>query len=207
MKSTKILVMLSASLILAFVASAVTPKPTATPQSKPTAKPSPTDKASPTDKSSPTSATSPASRPTPSDLAIPSDAPTPSVAGTPANAVPPKPVLYLMTQEPFTTGGKNWIRYRYDVLNKADYPAEMFAAAPGLPPCGSNTNSSRTWVDFYDSTGKRLYGFCALGKPADLGKIWFALEEGVIPPSYVYIELNDRQTNTKYKSNLADTTI
>jgi hypothetical protein len=33
------------------------------------------------------------------------------------------------------------------------------------------------------------------------------LEEGVIPPSYVYIELNDRQTNTKYKSNLADTTL
>ena len=57
------------------------------------------------------------------------------------------------------------------------------------------------------TTGKRLYGFCALSKPADLGKIWFAMEEGVIPPSYVYIELNDRQTNTKYKSNLADTTI
>src|SRR3954464_6594317 len=43
-------------------------------------------------------------------------------------------------------------------------------------------------------------------KPEDLGLLWFALEEGVIPPSYVYIELNDRQTNTKYKSNLADTT-
>jgi len=26
-----------------------------------------------------------------------------------------------------------------------------------------------------------------------------------VPPSYVYIEMNDRQTNTKYKSNLADT--
>ena len=82
----------------------------------------------------------------------------------------------------------------------------MFAAAPNLPPCGLNTNSSRTWVDFFDSTGKRLYGFCALSKPADLGKIWFSYEDGTIPPSYVYIELNDRQTNTKYKSNLADTT-
>jgi hypothetical protein len=93
------------------------------------------------------------------------------------------------------------------VLNKADYPAAMFAAAPGLPPCGSNTNASRTWVDFFDLNGKRLYGFCALSKPDDLGKLWFAMEEGVIPPSYVYIELNDRQTNTKYKSNLADTTL
>jgi hypothetical protein len=132
----------------------------------------------------------------------------PTVASTPAaNQPPPKPILYLTSEEPYTAGGKNWIRRRYDVANKMSYPVEMFAAAPGLPPCGSNTNSSRTWVDFFDSTGKRLYGFCALSKPEDLGKIWVAFEEGVIPPSYVYIELNDRQTNTKYKSNLADTTM
>jgi hypothetical protein len=119
--------------------------------------------------------------------------------------VPPNPILYFTGQEPYTTGGKNFIRYQYDVLNKDDYPAEMFAAAPALPPCGLNTKASRTWVDFYDSRGKRLYGFCALGKPGDLGGIWFALEEDEIPPSYVYIEMTDRQTNTKYKSNLADT--
>lgn len=119
----------------------------------------------------------------------------------------PNPVLYLTSTEFYSTGGKNFIRYNYDVLNKDAYPADMFAPAPGLPPCGANTKSSRTWVDFFDSRGKRLYGFCALGKPADLGKLWFALEEDVIPPSYVYIEMNDRQTNTKYKSNLADTTL
>ncbi len=119
----------------------------------------------------------------------------------------PNPVLYLTSTEFYTTGGKNFIRYRYDVLNKDAYPAELFAAAPALPPCGTNTKASRTWVDIFDSRGKRLYGFCALSKPADLGSIWFALEEDVIPPSYVYIELNDRQTSTKYKSNLADTTL
>ena len=187
------------SLILALVASAVTPQPT------PAAKPSATDKPTSTDKASPASKPSPTR--TPEDFATPSEQPAPNVASTPANTVPPKPVLYLMRQEPYTANGKNWIRYRYDVANKADYPADMFAAAPGLPPCGNNTNASRTWVDFYDANGKRLYGFCALSKPADLGLIWFALEAGVIPPSYVYIELNDRQTNTKYKSNLADTTI
>jgi hypothetical protein len=131
------------------------------------------------------------------------------VSGKTSHAIPapiiPNPVLYLTGTEPFTTGGKNFIRYRYDVLNKSDFPAELFAAAPALPPCGLNTKASRTWVDFFDQTGKRLYGFCALGKPDDLGSIWFALEEGVIPPSYIYIELNDRQTSTKYKSNLADT--
>ena len=130
---------------------------------------------------------------------------TPGSAST-APPVLPNPVLYLMGQEPFSTGGKQFIRYKYDVLNKADFPAAMFAAAPDLPPCGTNTKSSRTWVDILDQRGKRLYGFCALGKPADLTGIYFALEVGVIPPSYVYIEMTDRQTNTKYKSNLADTT-
>lgn len=129
------------------------------------------------------------------------------LAGTgPAVAAPPNPVLYLMGLEYYSAGGKNWVRHRYDVMNKDQYPAAMFASAPALPPCGLNTKSSRTWVDFYDSRGKRLYGFCALGSPNDLGQIWFATEDGIVPPSYVYIEINDRQTNTKYKSNLADTT-
>ena len=117
----------------------------------------------------------------------------------------PNPVLYLSSTEPFSQGGKDYIRYVYDVDNKAAYPDAMFAPAPALPPCGKNANSSRTWVDFFDQSGKRLYGFCALGKAGDLRGIWFALEESVVPPSWVYIELNDRQTNTKYKSNLADT--
>ncbi len=130
-----------------------------------------------------------------------------AIGGNTSHATPvlPNPVLYLTGTEFYTANGKNFIRYSYDVFNKDSYPNEMFAAAPALPPCGANTKASRTWIDFYDQTGKRLYGFCALSKSADLGKIWFALEEGVIPPSWIYIEMNDRQTNTKYKSNLADT--
>jgi len=119
----------------------------------------------------------------------------------------PNPVLFLTGLEHVVVSGKQMIRYNYDVLNKDEYPAELFAAAPKLPPCGTNTNAARTWIDIYDQNGKRLQGFCALGKPADLGTIWFAMEEDVVPPSYVYIEMNDRQTGTKYKSNLADTTL
>ena len=197
MKSSALLLACAGSFI-ALVASAVTP----TPRPSAAAKPSATAK--------PMELTPPAPMPKPlppEDLPSPSEMRVTAAATPAANNPPPKPVLYLMRTEPYTVNGKNFIRYRYDVINKMDYPAEMFAAAPSLPPCGSNTNASRTWVDFFDSTGKRLYGFCALSKPEDLGKLWFALEEGVIPPSYVYIELNDRQTNTKYKSNLADTTI
>jgi len=119
----------------------------------------------------------------------------------------PNPVLTFVGQEHYQTGGKQFIRYSFDVFNKDEYPAEMFTAAPELPPCGKNAKASRTWVDIYDQSGKRLYGFCALAKPGDLGKIWFALDENELPPSWIYIELNDRKTNTKYKSNLAETTL
>jgi hypothetical protein len=119
----------------------------------------------------------------------------------------PNPVLYFLGAEYVEINGKQITRYRFDVLNKDQYPNDMFAASPALPPCGSNTKAARTWVDLYDQSGKRLNGFCALGKSEDLNGIWFGLETGVIPPSYIYIELNDRKTSTKYKSNLADTTL
>jgi hypothetical protein len=201
MKTTKILTVALVGLSLGLGAIAQTRDPSPSPTTKPAASATPASKTSPSP--------SPVSRPSPGDLASPSEEPKPTVAATPVagGGSIPNPILYLLTQESYTAGGKNWVRCRYDVLNKASYPLEMFAAAPGLPPCGANTNSSRTWVDFFKQDGTRIYGFCALGKPDDLGKIWFAFEEGTIPPSYVYIELNDRQTNTKYKSNLADTTL
>ena len=118
----------------------------------------------------------------------------------------PNPVLTLIGQEQVQTGGKQFVRYNFEVFNKDEYPEELFAAAPSLPPCGQNTKASRTWIDIYDQSGKRLNGFCALGKSADLERLWFALGQDELPPSWVYIELTDRQTNTKYKSNLAETT-
>lgn len=116
------------------------------------------------------------------------------------------PSLMFLGPEFFQAGGKSWIRYKYAVINPEAFPESLFAAAPELPPCGNNTRASRTWVDFYDSRGKRLNGFCALGKSSDLSKIWFAAEVDSIPPSWIYIELNDRQTSTKVKSMLVETT-
>jgi hypothetical protein len=119
----------------------------------------------------------------------------------------PNPILVFTGQEYTVVGGKEITRYTYDVFNKDAYPADFFAASPNLPPCGANTKAARTWVDIYDQNGKRLNGFCALEKPSDLGQIWFGLDRDAVPPSWIYIELTDRQTNTKYKSNLADTTL
>jgi hypothetical protein len=126
---------------------------------------------------------------------------------SPAQPPLPNPMLFFTGQELYQTGGKQWIRYKYAVANFDVYPNELFAAAPELPPCGKNAKSSRTWVDFYEQSGKRIYGFCALKNHDGLNELWFSLAPDVSPPSYVYIELNDRKTNTKYKSNLADTTL
>ena len=106
-----------------------------------------------------------------------------------------------------TVRGQAIARYNYDVLNSGDFPNALFAAAPSLPPCGQNTNASRSWVTLYDQSGKRLNEFCALGNNGQLNGVWFGLPADAVPPSYIYLEITDRQTNTKYKSNLADTTL
>ena len=127
-------------------------------------------------------------------------------ASTPQSRLP-NPVLYLVGVAPAEVRGKAVIRYTFAVENFSVYPDAMFAASPELPPCGTNTKASRTWVDVYDQSGKRFNGFCAFGKASNLNSIWFALEPDVVPPSWIYIELNDRQTSTKYKSNLAETSL
>ena len=118
----------------------------------------------------------------------------------------PNPVLAFTNQEHVEIGGKQMIRYNYEVANKSTYPDELFAPAPTLAPCGTNTKAARTWVEISDQRGKKLNEFCAFTKSADLSKIWFTLDVDAVPPSWVYIEMTDRQTNKKYKSNLAETT-
>lgn len=118
----------------------------------------------------------------------------------------PNPVAFLVSQDIYQQDGKQWTRYNLSIENYQAYPNALFAPSPNLPPCGKNTNSARTWVEIMDQSGKRLYGFCAVGSNSDLTKLWFALESDVIPPSWVYVILNDRLTNTTYKSNLIETT-
>lgn len=115
----------------------------------------------------------------------------------------PAPVLQYTGKEYYSTAAGAFIRYRFDVTNKSAFPAAMFAPAPGLPPCGANTNSSRTWVDFFDQNGRRLYGFCALGTNTALDSLWFAVPQDQPPPDGVYIEMIDRQTNSRLRSNTA----
>ncbi|HNT72827.1 MAG TPA: hypothetical protein PKK92_07195, partial [Methanothrix sp.] len=70
---------------------------------------------------------------------------------------------------------------------------------------GLNTESSRTWVDIYDASGIRLYGFCALSSPSDLQNLWFAVKKGETPPKGVYVVLKDRRCDEEYTSNQVTT--
>ena len=86
------------------------------------------------------------------------------------------------------------------VENGSAYPNSMFRSAPELPPCGTNTNSSRTWIDIYNADNNaRIYGFCGFTANTDLKSIWF------MPPTpngRVYIIINDRACTKSYKSNV-----
>ena len=114
----------------------------------------------------------------------------------------PSPKLIFVGKEKYVANGQKWIRYNLSVANRSAYPASLFAAAPQLPACGSNQNSSRTWVDIFDSqSGERIYGFCALSSPQNLDNLWFAVKKGEEPPQCVNIVMTDRLLKKTYKSN------
>jgi phage replication-related protein YjqB (UPF0714/DUF867 family) len=114
----------------------------------------------------------------------------------------PVPLVTFNGSESYTVSGKTFIRYKLTVNNRSEYPSEIFAPAPNLPPCGSNSNSSRTWVSIYNATNNQyIYGFCALSSPQSLNSIWFAVEQGKSPPASVYVSLLDREADRNYRSN------
>jgi len=115
----------------------------------------------------------------------------------------PTPQIKLAKTESYEANGKQWIRYWLAVVNHSDYSNELFAAAPDLPPCFENKNSSRSWVSIYNKqNNKKIYGFCAL-KSADAfgSSLTFKVEKGDTPPESVYITITDRRNKTTTKSS------
>lgn len=131
----------------------------------------------------------------------------PTVLGGAAQAAEqmPAPVLQFDGAADVQSGGRAFVRYRLSIVNRSSFPAELFAPAPDLPPCGVNRNASRTWVNVHDGdgSGARLYGFCALGSADELGKLSFTLPNDRKPPSWVYITLTDRRAHVTVASNSA----
>lgn len=151
----------------------------------------------PTETPTPTPTNPPTSTPTPTPTTLLTNTSTP----TPVPAIP-TPELTLTGSETYEAGGEQWVRYNLSITNRAAFPADLFEPAPDLPPCGSNIEAARTWVNIYDAEdNSRLYGFCALSSPQSLNSIWFAIEQGVSPPEAVYVSLRDRKEDTTYLSN------
>jgi len=127
-----------------------------------------------------------------------------SARGAAAQALPTPQAKFTGTEE-YEAQGKQWTRYKLALLNRSDYAKELFAPAPDLPPCGENKNSARTWVDIYDRQGRRkIYGFCALAGPKELGYLWFPVEKGSAVPSSVYVVITDRRNRMRATSNVVD---
>ena len=91
-------------------------------------------------------------------------------------------------------------RISLPVSNYRDFSDALFEAAPDLPACGLNDSASRTWVNIKDGkTGNYIYGFCALGRGADLQSIWVG--QPSVSGSSVYVELVDRACERTVISN------
>lgn len=116
----------------------------------------------------------------------------------------PSPVLEFTGTEDYEVRSTEFTRYRLNVTNASEYPEALFSAAPELPPCGANTNSSRTWVDIVDDQNRRLYGFCAANLNT-LGQLWFAKPKGEAPPLNVSVTFQDRECQRTYTSNTVST--
>jgi len=122
--------------------------------------------------------------------------------GDPSLRIAGKPILILKGKEDYEVNGITFTRFNLEISNYDIYPDKLFSPAPDLPPCGSNPNASRTWVDIFDgSNNQRIYGFCALNHAEDLRGIWFAIQKGQQIPNTVCIKMIDRRTGNLYQSN------
>ena len=110
----------------------------------------------------------------------------------------PAPVLALNGTEYYVPSGGPATMYKLTITNWSSYPDGLFVPRPDLPPCGSNTEASRAWVEIYDAgTDQYIYGFCALGANESLTDIWFGilLSDPDQSPPPVYVKIIDRDTS------------
>ena len=117
----------------------------------------------------------------------------------------PDPILAIVDWEYIEVGGQKFTNYSLNVLNKYQYPDELFEPAPDLPPCGTQTDSPRTWIYLYDKYVGPFYGYCNIDSADELDTMVAAIAWGEHVPELVYIALNDRKCGITYESNAVST--
>jgi hypothetical protein len=123
-----------------------------------------------------------------------------------AHEAMPAPILACTGTETKNVRGSDFAQVNLSVTNWKEFSDDFFEISSDLPPCGKNSNASRTWVDIYDAaTDKRLYGFCAFSSSISLAELSFSVPAGQAPPERVYVQVHDRRTNVVRKSNVVET--
>ena len=98
--------------------------------------------------------------------------------------------------------GKNVNVFKLSIKNCGSYPFEIFVSSPDLPPCGQNTNASRTWLNIYNSeTDELLYGYCGINSPCEASDIQCPVPQDYTPPFGLYVKYIDRKCEREYVSN------
>lgn len=119
----------------------------------------------------------------------------------------PAPVLKLLSfsEKSEQVNGVAYNMFTFGISNWKNFQDELFVAAPDLPACGTNKNSSRTWLTIYDfQTDKPFNSNCGFTKSEDMKSFDFNIESRNLPDC-VYITLADRATDKVYKSNAVKT--
>jgi hypothetical protein len=151
----------------------------------------------------------PGASPSPSPSAFPSPSADQPSSPPPAQSATPEPPPASLVSPLVTFLGQRSIEtetgpataFDLAITNWQEYPAELFAPAPELPACDSNTNAARTWIEIRDATTTAyLNRYCALHDPVELGALWFAVAADQPIPSAVYVELVDRLRGTVVRS-------
>lgn len=72
---------------------------------------------------------------------------------------------------------------------------------PVLPPCGTNANAARTWINIYGDRNARLYGWCAVKDNGELASLRFTLPADRPQPKKIFIDFVDRLEGKIVRSN------
>lgn len=104
----------------------------------------------------------------------------------------PTPEIRLVGVANVMNNGYAVKAYEIEVVNRAEYPNELFLGTNVLPPCGKNTNASRTWISIYSEQNLRLQGWCALKDNGELASLRFAIDARKPQPKELFIDIIDR---------------
>ena len=117
----------------------------------------------------------------------------------------PNPKLkFIRAKDVVLDSGMRFRMYEIEVVNRAEFPNELFVMAPELPPCGRNTNASRTLITVYNEKGDRIFGNCAVNSNEKLKALMIMVAADAKQPTKVFVDFNDRQENKTVRSDPVD---